>query len=75
MIKVKIGDKGKSTPTVIGTKSLSAMMNFCQMLKIKSRKNCSQLIEDCAIVRHGSDLLVFYCFFDEIIITQEALRA
>ena len=62
-------------PAVIRTKFLSVVVNFCQVFKIMSGKNCSQLVKDCVIVCHGSDLLVLVNVFRKFIITQRDTRA
>jgi len=62
-------------PAVVRAEFLSRVMDFGVILKIMSRNKRGDLVKDCAIMRHGSDLLVLNDFFVETIITQRALRA
>lgn len=60
-------------PSAIGSEILAKMINFSMVVEFMSVNKRSNLTKDCVILLHGSDLLVLYGFFVEIIITQRAL--
>ena len=50
------------TPAPERAKFLTCVMNGSEIFKIMSRNKCSNLVKDCFIMCHGSDLFVSVIF-------------